>query len=85
MLLGFIKVIPEELRDSSTQDLIITEDPADRTKALGVHWNTQADSFHIVTPAIEIGVPTKRAVTPAAARVYNLVDGYGPVVLTSRF
>ena len=78
----FIKDTPEELRDSSTQDLVITEDPADHGKALGIHWNTQADSFHIVTPAIEAGVPTKRAVASAAARVYNLMGWYGPVLLT---
>ena len=78
----FIKDTPEELRDSSTQDLVITEEPADHGKALGIHWNTQADSFHIVTPAIEAGVPTKRAVASAAARIYDLMGWYGPFLLT---
>jgi len=79
--LEYIKGTPKKLRDSSTQDLIITENPADNAKARGVHWNTQADSFYNVTPVIEVVVPTKMDIASAAARIYNMRVWYGHVVL----
>jgi len=51
-----------------------------RILGCSVQWNTQAYSFSIVTLAIEIEVPTKK--TSATARFYDLIGGYGFILLT---
>ena len=49
---AFIQATPEELCDASSKEVAIAKDPTDHGKALCVHWDTQTDEPHIVTPDI---------------------------------
>ena len=50
-------------------------------KTLGIHWNTQMESFHVAAPTMEDATPTKTTVDSAAARLFDVMGWFGPVSL----
>ena len=50
-------------------------------KTLGIHLNTQIDSFHVSAATMEDATPTKRTVASAAARLFDVMGWFGPVSL----
>ena len=79
---AFVRVTPEELRDVSSKEVVISNDPTAHGKALGIHWDTQTDELHVVTPEILPDIPMKRTVASTAAKTYDNIGWFGPVTLT---
>ena len=72
--------IPEQLKETS--DLLISTELTLCLKILGIYWDTKKDLFHIATPSLtNIDIPTKRQVTSAASRVYDVLGWFSPAVL----
>ena len=74
-----LKHIPEELRETSPKT--ISPELTDFAKALGVHWDTESDSFFISIPIIDDAHPTKCSIASAAARLFDVMGWMSPVML----
>ena len=56
-----LESIPQELKETECVQLI--SPPEECHKALGIHWDTGKDTFHIATPVLDDRVvPTKRQI-----------------------
>ena len=76
-----LETIPEEIKE--TGDLHIASDPTECSKALGIYWNTSTDTLHVATPDLaDNGVPTKRQVTSAVARTFDILGWFSPATIT---
>ena len=73
-----LQQIPEQIREMT--DLTIS-DPARSLKTLGVHWATATDEFHIATPDLPEGPATKRVISSAGARTFDVLGWYAPALL----
>lgn len=75
------KFIPEKLQEKEAT-LDIPADPTTNGKCLGIPWNTSQDVFYVSTPSITAGqIPTKRLVASAAAKLFDVMGWFAPVVL----
>ena len=74
-----LKHIPEELRETSPKT--ISPELTDFAKALGVHWDTESDSFFISIPIIDDAHPTKCSIASTAARLFDVMGWMSPVML----
>ena len=70
--------IPELLREKS--DLTIRE-PGSASKTLGIHWSTEQDCFYIQVLELPDGSASKRTITAAAARIFDLFGWFAPSML----
>ena len=79
----FMSAIPEDLRAKDDSSLSIS--PAECAKTLGVHWNTSTDTLHVSTPVLEdIERPTKRQVSSAVARTFDVQGWYSPATVVAK-
>ena len=76
-----LQAIPEELREKESEDLIVS-DPTECAKTLGIHWRTASDQFFVAVPSLDDSPPTKRVVSSAIARFYDLMGWFAPVTLS---
>ena len=75
-----LSTIPEELKESG--DLIIAAGPGECFKTLGVHRDTESDSLHISSPAIDDNkTPTKRQIASVVAKVFDILRWFAPAIL----
>ena len=65
-----LKYIPEELRETSPKT--ISPERTDFAKALGVHWETESNSFLISNPIIDGAHPTMCSFASAAACLFDM-------------
>jgi len=70
-----LQAIPEPLRDSQVTPLTL-RDSTQCGSTLGICWNTQADSFHIVILQLEDCTPTKRNIVSSVAQVYDIMGWF---------
>ena len=49
--------ILEDIKEKPPE-VVIAADPSVYGKTLGIHWNTQTDSFHVAVPTMEDATPT---------------------------
>ncbi len=60
----------------------LTISPSERPKALGLHWNTSTDTFHVCTPSLDYTeVPTKRQFASAVGKTFDIMGWYSPVTV----
>ena len=75
-----LETIPEDLREKETIHLIAAPDECQ--KALGIHWDTGRDTFHVATPILTPRTgPTKWQVASDVARTFDLLGWYAPSVV----
>ena len=75
-----LETILEDLREKDTLHLIAA--PGDCQKALGIHWDTVKDHFHVSTPSLALNAgPTKRQVASDVARTFDLLGWFAPSVV----
>ena len=78
-----LSTIPEELKESG--DLIIAAGPGECFKTLGVHRDTESDSLHISSPAIDNNkTPTKRQIASVVAKVFDILGWFAPAILPAK-
>jgi len=79
------RLIPEHLLEKDTSLYDIQPSPSAQ-KALGVHWDTQADTLHVAVPSINIDtvLTTKRSIAAATAGVFDVLGLFAPVVVVAR-
>ena len=75
-----LDTIPEELWEKDSLQLLAA--PGDCQKALGIHWDTGRDQFHVATPSLSPHAgPTKRQVASDMARTFDLLGWFSPAVV----
>ncbi len=77
------KLIPDHLLEVDNQDIT----PASSSpKALGVHWDTQADTLHVAVPITPSDNPKtiKRTIAAIMAGVFDVLGLFAPVVICAR-
>ena len=75
--------IPIDLQESSI--LSIATSPNCHAKTLGLHWNTDQDSFYISIPDISSSsIATKRTVTSVVARIFDIMGWFSPAILPAK-
>ena len=73
--------VPANLQESQPTQHITS--PLDCHKALGIHWDTTKDTFHVATPKLEdSATPTKRQVLSDVAKTFNVLGFFLPVTVT---
>lgn len=73
--------IPDVLLEKEERQLISS--PLSCHKALGVHWDTEADTLHVATPTLdENAEPTKRQVLSDIARTFDVIGWFAPVTVS---
>ena len=78
-----LESIPEELREKS--NLHIIPAPGDCGKALGIHWDTDKDFFHVTTPEFKTNQPSpKRYVSSIIAKIFDMLGWYSPAALPAK-
>ncbi len=79
---AFLSRIPEDLLENE-KTMILSTDSSLHGKYLGIHWDTFRDVFYVSLPTLSVDeVPTKRFVASAAAKVFDIMGWFGPVILT---
>ncbi len=79
---AFLSRIPEDLLENE-KTMILPTDSSLHGKCLGIHWDTFRDVFYVSLPTLSVDeVPTKRSVASAAAKVFDIMGWFGPVILT---
>ncbi len=77
-------LIPPSLLESSSTPLPLTQ-PEQSPKALGIHWDTQADTLHIaVPPQHDTSIVTKRSIASGTATVFDILGLFCPTVVQAR-
>ena len=72
-----LRAIPDDMKEK--ENLLAISPPDQCHKALGFHWDTRIDSFHIVTPSLAPSdCPSKRKIAPDVARTFNLLGWFDP-------
>lgn len=80
---AFLEKIPEELREEA-DDLELVS-PAQTKKALGIHWNAQADVLHISTPVdTSYKKLTKKVIASVTAKVYDVLGFFAPALIPAK-
>ena len=78
-----LDTIPVDLREDATSQL--TLGPEEHPKTLGIHWSTTQDCFFVAVPPLNsMDSPTKRKVASDAAKVFDIMGWFSPVVLLLR-
>ena len=84
----FLESIPEHLCEKSLHPLslgLVTKSPETYGKALGVHWDSLNDVFFVAVPDLrDLSHPTKRQVTSAISRVYDVLGWFSPAILRGK-
>jgi len=63
--------------------LLVT--PTGHGKALGLHWDTGQNQFHVSTPDIsECSAATKRTVSSVVDRVFDVMGWFAPATLPAK-
>ena len=76
-----LSTMPNELKEKDESTLNISL--GDCQKTLGLHWNTITDSLHVQTPTLDSIVhPTKREVSSAMAKTFDLLGWFAPATVT---
>ena len=74
--------IPEDLLEKE-KTVNIPTDLSFHGKCLGIHWDTTQDVFYVSVPILSTDqTPTKRSVASAAAKIFDVMGWFGPVILT---
>ena len=74
--------IPPYLLESDNFD--IRASPGSSHKALGLHWKTSSDTLHVSTPQVsQQQVCSKRTVASLAAKVFDVIGWFSPVVVVA--
>ena len=74
--------IPEDLLEEE-KTVNIPTDLSFHGKCLGIHWDTTQDVFYVSVPTLSTDqTPTKRSVASAAAKIFDVMGWFGPVILT---
>ena len=77
-------LIPPSLLEPSSTPLPIAQ-PEQSPKALGIHWDTQADSLHVaVPPQPDTSVITKRSIASGTAAVFDVLGLFCPTIIQAR-
>ncbi len=78
-------LIPSHLLESDTSLKDIQPSPSAQ-KALGVHWDTQADTFHVAVPDVHPASQpaTKRMIAAGTAGVFDVLGLFSPVIICAR-
>ncbi len=72
-----LQTIPDEMKEK--ESLHIISPPDQCHKALGLHWNTSTDSFHVATPTlVSSDKPSKRKIASDVARTFDLLGWFAP-------
>lgn len=80
---ALLQEIPSDLVETS--DLRIASSPGEQQKTLGVHWATQLDDLHIVTPSIpSTSSVSKRQLISTLARVFDPLGWFAPGTMALR-
>ena len=75
--------IPTELQESALLDIKASHNS--HAKTLGLHWDTEQDSFYISIPDISSSsVATKRTVTSVVARIFDVMGWFSPATLPAK-
>ena len=75
--------IPTELQESALLDIKASHNS--HAKTLGLHWDTEQDSFYISIPDISSSsVATKRTVTSMVARIFDVMGWFSPATLPAK-
>ncbi len=74
-------LIPDHLLEPDTCDI-----SASSAKALGVHWDTKADTLHVAIPDLPTSSAkvTKRTIASLTAGVFDVLGLFAPVVVSAR-
>ena len=76
-----LDTIPKSLRESETTQSL----PSGQHKALGIHWDTGQDTFHVATPALQNSlIITKRTIASEVAKVYDILGLFSPTILQAK-
>ena len=71
-----LRAIPDDMKEK--ENLAISP-PDECHKALGFHWDTRTDSFHVVTPSLAPSdCPSKRKIASDIARTFDLLGWFAP-------
>ena len=75
--------IPLDLLESDNLD--IRASPGSSHKALGLHRKTSSDTLHVSTPQVsQQQVCSKRTVASLAAKVFDVLEWFSPVVVVAK-
>ncbi len=75
---------PPTLLDSSSEPPAIAQ-PEQSPKALGIHWDTQADTLHVaVPPQPDTSHVTKRSIASGTAAVFDVLGLFCPTIILAR-
>ena len=70
-----IETVPTDMREEEHHQTI--SPPAECHKALGLHWDTRKDTFHVSTPTLTVeDHPTKRKIASDVARTFDLLGWF---------
>ena len=73
--------VPANLQESQPTQHITS--PHDCHKALGIHWDTTKDTFHVATPKLEDSATrTKRQVLSDVAKTFDVLGFFSPITVT---
>ncbi len=78
------KILPELLEKDSAS--LSIEPSPDAQKALGVHWDTSADTLHVSVPQLtSLKSPTtKRVIASGTAGIFDVLGLFSPFVVSAR-
>ncbi len=78
-------LIHPDLLEKDSAALTIEPSP-DAQKALGIHWDTHVDSFHVAVPKLSPSTSptTKRVIASGTAGVFDVLGFFCPVIVTAR-
>ena len=80
---ALLQTIPEELKEQ--ENLLTIPAPGQCHKALGLHWNTAADTLHVATPQLEDNSSsTKRQVASDLARTFDILGWFAPSTVNAK-
>lgn len=75
--------IPPHLRESSSLAIPSPSHPS--LKALGIHWDAQADVFFLSVPDVaHITTATKRTLASVVARIFDPLGWFGPATIPAK-
>jgi len=77
-------IIPDDLREKESE--LVSLNPQNAPKALGVHWDVNKDVLYISTPETPptTNKTTKRSIASATAGVFDVLGLFSPAIIPAR-